>query len=85
MCIYHLSFCIEIQVQQVSQQLQQAQQHQEQQKMQPAAVRSGPVPLLQQRMEQNPQAPLTAPPSAAANPPDLPLPPKILNIKKEVR
>ena len=52
--------------------------------MQPA-VRSGPVPLLQQRMEQNPQAPLTAPPSAAANPPDLPLPPKILNIKKEVK
>lgn len=71
------------QVQQVSQQLQQQAQHQEQQKMQPAAVRSGPVPLLQQRMEQNPQAPLTAPPSAAANPPDLPLPPKILNIKKE--
>ena len=46
--------------------------------------RTGPVPLLQQRMESNPQAPLAAPPSAAANPPDLPLPPKILNIKKEV-
>ena len=45
---------------------------------------TGPVPLLQQRMESNPQAPLQAPPSAAANPPDLPLPPKILNIKKEV-
>ena len=51
--------------------------------MQPTP-RSGPVPLLQQRMESNPQAPLSAPPSAAANPPDLPLPPKILNIKKEV-
>ena len=50
----------------------------------PRPSSSGPVPLLQQRMESNPQAPLQAPPSAAANPPELPLPPKILNIKKEV-
>merc|ERR1711981_636432 len=69
-------------VQQVAQQLQQQTPHQEPQKMQPPP-RSGPVPLLQQRMESTPQAPLQAPPSAAANPPDLPLPPKILNIKKE--
>ena len=72
------------QVQQVAQQLQQQSQHQEPPKMQPPR-HTGPVPLLQQRMEANPQAPLQAPPSAAANPPDLPLPPKILNIKKEVR
>merc|ERR1711981_1055671 len=70
------------QVQQVAQQLQQQTPHQEPQKMQPTP-RSGPVPLLQQRMESTPQAPLQAPPPAAANPPDLPLPPKILNIKKE--
>ena len=72
------------QVQQVAQQLQQQSQHQEPPKMQ-TPRNAGPVPLLQQRMEANPQAPLQAPPSAAANPPDLPLPPKILNIKKEVQ
>jgi len=42
------------QVQQVAQQLQQQSQHQEPPKMQPQR-HTGPVPLLQQRMESNPQ------------------------------
>jgi len=42
------------QVQQVAQQLQQQSQHQEPPKMQPPR-HTGPVPLLQQRMESNPQ------------------------------